>query len=189
MVKKLFDKHNFDYWNFDKFEEDSLSKVCFLINSAISNSSDELIKRGYNLKLDNLKDLKINANKYIDEYLESERLLSKINNLKIRKTNNRGLFFEVTKSNYSQVPSHFMESQTLNSSKRYKTEKLISLEVDINNAEDSVVAFEQEIFDEIAANVVKHNKVLKKVSEFFAYIDLVANFGYLAKKMNIKDLC
>lgn len=82
-----------------------------------------------------------------------------------------------------------MESQTLNSSKRYKTEKLISLEVDINNAEDSVVAFEQEIFDEIAANVVKHNKVLKKVSEFFAYIDLVANFGYLAKKMNIKDLC
>ncbi len=180
--KKLFDKHNFDYWNFDKFEEDSLSKVCFLINSAISNSSDELIKRGYNLKLDNLKDLKINANKYIDEYLESERLLSKINNLKIRKTNNRGLFFEVTKSNYSQVPSHFMESQTLNSSKRYKTEKLISLEVDINNAEDSVVAFEQEIFDEIAANVVKHNKVLKKVSEFFAYIDLVANFGYLAKK-------
>ncbi|WNZ66982.1 DNA mismatch repair protein MutS [Borreliella garinii] len=186
LVKKLFDKHNFDYWNFDKFEEDSLSKVCFLINSAISSSSDELIKRGYNLKLDNLKDLKINANKYIDEYLESERLLSKINNLKIRKTNNRGLFFEVTKSNYSQVPPHFMESQTLNSAKRYKTEKLISLEVDINNAEDSVVAFEQEIFDEIAANVVKHNKVLKKVSEFFAYIDLVANFGYLAKKNEYK---
>lgn len=186
LVKKLFDKHNFDYWNFDKFEEDSVSKVYFLINSAISNSSDELIKRGYDLKLDNLKDLKINANKYIDEYLESERMLSKINNLKIRKTNNRGLFFEVTKSNYSQVPPHFMESQTLNSSKRYKTEKLISLEVDINNAEDSVVAFEQEIFDEIAADVVKQNKVLKKVAEFFAYIDLVVNFGYLAKKNEYK---
>lgn len=185
LVKKLFDKHNFDYWNFDKSEEDGVSKVCFLINSAISNSSDELIKRGYDLKLDNLKDLKINANKYIDEYLESERMLSKINNLKIRKTN-RGLFFEVTKSNYSQVPPHFMESQTLNSSKRYKTEKLISLEVDINNAEDSVVAFEQEIFDEIAADVVKHNKVLKKVAEFFAYIDLVVNFGYLAKKNEYK---
>ncbi|WNY67121.1 DNA mismatch repair protein MutS [Borreliella lusitaniae] len=186
LAKKLFEKHNFDYWNFDKLEEDSVSKVCFLINSAISSSTDELIKRGYNLKLDSLKDLKINANKYIDEYLESERLLSKINNLKIRKTNNRGLFFEVTKSNYAQVPSHFMESQTLNSSKRYKTEKLISLEADINSAEDSVVAFEQEIFDEIALNVVKHNKVLKKVSEFFAYIDLVVNFGYLAKKNEYK---
>ncbi|WKC81074.1 DNA mismatch repair protein MutS [Borreliella tanukii] len=186
LVKKLFDKHNFDYWIFDKFEEDSVSKVYFLIKSAISSSSDELIKRGYDLKLDSLKDLKINANKYIDEYLESERLLSKINNLKIRKTNNRGLFFEVTKSNYAQVPSHFIESQTLNSSKRYKTEKLISLEVDINNAEDNVVAFEQEIFDEIASNVVEHNKVLKKVAEFFAYIDLVVNFGYLAKKNEYK---
>ncbi|EEE18742.1 DNA mismatch repair protein MutS [Borreliella burgdorferi] len=185
-VKKLFDKHNFDYWNFDKFEEDSISKVYFLINSAISSAPDELIKRGYDLKLDNLKDLKINANKYIDQYLESERLLSKINNLKIRKTNNRGLFFEVTKSNYAQVPPHFMESQALNSSKRYKTEKLISLEVDINNAEDNVVAFEQEIFDEIASNVVMHNKVLKKVAEFFAYIDLVVNFGYLAKKNEYK---
>ncbi|WP_210360606.1 hypothetical protein, partial [Borreliella garinii] len=61
-VKKLFDKHNFDYWIFDKFEEDSVSKVYFLINSAISSSSDELIKRGYDLKLDSLKDLKINAN-------------------------------------------------------------------------------------------------------------------------------
>ncbi|WNY65311.1 DNA mismatch repair protein MutS [Borreliella carolinensis] len=185
-VKKLFNKYNFDYWNFNKFEEDSISKVCFLIHSAISNLPDELIKRGYDLKLDSLKDLKINANKYIDKYLESERLLSKINNLKIRKTNNRGLFFEVTKSNYAQVPPHFMESQTLNSSKRYKTEKLISLEVDINNAEDNVVAFEQEIFDEIASNVVKHNKVLKKVAEFFAYIDLVVNFGYLAKKNEYK---
>ncbi|WKC75576.1 DNA mismatch repair protein MutS [Borreliella yangtzensis] len=185
-VKKLFDKHNFDYWIFDKFEEDSVSKVYFLINISISSSSDELIKRGYDLKLDSLKDLKINANKYIDEYLESERLFSKINNLKIRKTNNRGLFFEVTKSNYAQVPPHFIESQTLNSSKRYKTEKLISLEVDINNAEDNVVAFEQEIFDEIASNVVKHSKVLKKVSEFFAYIDLVVNFGYLAKKNEYK---
>ncbi len=113
-------------------------------------------------------------------------MLSKINNLKIRKTNNRGLFFEVTKSNYAQVPPHFMESQALNSSKRYKTEKLISLEVDINNAEDNVVAFEQEIFDEIASNVVMHNKVLKKVAEFFAYIDLVVNFGYLAKKNEYK---
>ncbi|WNY60539.1 DNA mismatch repair protein MutS [Borreliella bissettiae] len=185
-VKKLFNKYNFDYWNFNKFEEDSISKVCFLINSAISNLPDELIKRGYDLKLDSLKDLKINANKYIDKYLESERLLSKINNLKIRKTNNRGLFFEVTKSNYAQVPPHFMESQTLNSSKRYKTEKLISLEVDINNAEDNVVAFEQEIFDEIASNVVNHNKVLKKVAEFFGYIDLVVNFGYLAKKNEYK---
>ncbi len=157
-----------------------------MINSAISSAPDELIKRGYDLKLDNLKDLKINANKYIDQYLESERLLSKINNLKIRKTNNRGLFFEVTKSNYAQVPPHFMESQALNSSKRYKTEKLISLEVDINNAEDNVVAFEQEIFDEIASNVVMHNKVLKKVAEFFAYIDLVVNFGYLAKKNEYK---
>ncbi|SCW26349.1 DNA mismatch repair protein MutS [Borreliella japonica] len=186
LVKKLFDKHNFDYWNFDKFEEGSISKVYFLINSSISSSPDELIKRGYDLKLDSLKDLKINANKYIDEYLESERSLSKINNLKIRKTNNRGLFFEVTKSNYAQVPPHFMESQTLSSARRYKTEKLISLEVDINNAEDNVVAFEQEIFDEIASNVVKHNKVLKKVAAFFAYIDVVVNFGYLAKKNEYK---
>ncbi|WP_445436181.1 DNA mismatch repair protein MutS [Candidatus Borreliella tachyglossi] len=182
LAKRLFNEHFFNYWIFDANDEDNIKGIYSLINGSISREQDEIIKHGYNPKIDHLRKIKNNASRYVDDYLNFERNHSKINSLKIRKTNVRGLFFEVTKSYYGQVPSHFMESQTLNSAKRYKTNKLIELERDINDAEDNLSALEQEIFDEVALRIAKHSAVIKKVSEFCAYIDVVSNFAYLAKK-------
>ncbi|BDU62519.1 DNA mismatch repair protein MutS [Candidatus Borrelia fainii] len=181
-AKKLLNEHSFSYWIFDVNDENNIREIYSLIDCSISNDPDELIQHGYNFEIDRLKEIKNNASKYVDDYLNFERNFSKINSLKIRKINVRGLFFEVTKSYYGQVPSHFIESQTLNSVKRYKTNKLIELERDINDAEDNLLALEQEVFDDIALKIVKHSMVIKKVAKFFAYIDVVSNFAYLAKK-------
>lgn len=181
-VKRLLNEYSFNYWIFDVNDEGDIRGIYSLIDCAISNEQDELIKQGYNSEIDRLRELKNNASKYVDDYLDFERNFSKINSLKIKRINVRGLFFEVTKSYYGQVPSHFIESQTLNSVKRYKTNKLIELERDINDAEDNLLSLEQEIFDEIALKVVKYSTVIKKVAEFCAYIDVVSNFAYLAKK-------
>ncbi|ACH93727.1 DNA mismatch repair protein [Borrelia duttonii Ly] len=181
-VKELLNEYSFNYWIFDVNDETSIMEVYSLIDSSISNEQEELIKHGYNVKIDRLREIKNNASKYIDDYLNFERDFNKINSLKIKRTNIKGLFFEVTKSYYGQVPSHFIESQNLNSAKRYKTNKLIELERDINDAEDNLLAFEQEIFDEIALRVVKYSVIIKKIAEFFAYIDVIANFAYLARK-------
>ncbi|AHH08768.1 DNA mismatch repair protein MutS [Borrelia anserina] len=181
-LKKLFNEHSFNYWIFDVDDEDNIREVYSLIDSSISNEQDELIKRGYNSEVDRLREIKNNASKYVDDYLNFEKNFSKINSLKIKKTNIRGLFFEVTKSYYGQVPSHFIENQVLNSVKRYKTNRLIELEREINDAEDNLLALEQEIFDDVSLKVVKHSSVIKKIGEFCAYIDVVSNFAYLAKK-------
>ncbi|AHH03810.1 DNA mismatch repair protein mutS [Borrelia nietonii YOR] len=181
-VKRLLNEYSFNYWTFDVNDEDDIRGIYSLIDCAISNGQDELIKHGYNAEIDRLREIKNNASKYVDDYLDFEKNFSKINSLKIKRINVRGLFFEVTKSYYGQVPSHFIESQTLNSVKRYKTNKLIELERDINDAEDNLLSLEQEIFDGIALKVVKHSAVIKKIAEFCAYIDVVSNFAYLAKK-------
>ncbi|WP_024653255.1 DNA mismatch repair protein MutS [Borrelia persica] len=181
-VKKLFNEHSFNYWVFDVNDEKTIKEVYSLIDISISDEQDELIKHGYNEKIDRLREMKNNANKYIDDYLNFERDFNKINSLKIKRTNVRGLFFEVTKSYYEQVPTHFIESQTLNAAKRYKTNKLIELERDINDAEDNLLALEQEMFDEIALRVVKDSAIIKRIAEFFAYIDVISNFAYLARK-------
>ncbi|BCR21393.1 DNA mismatch repair protein MutS [Borrelia miyamotoi] len=181
-IKGLFEKYCFDYWIFNVNDEGDIGEVYSLINASISEEHDELIKHGYDSNIDRLRELKNNASKYVDDYLNFERSFSKINGLKIKRTNIRGLFFEVTKSHYGQVPSHFIESQTLNSVKRYKTTKLIELEKDINDAEDSLLALEQEIFDGIALRIVKYSAFIKRIAEFYAYIDVISNFAYLAKK-------
>ncbi|UER67940.1 DNA mismatch repair protein MutS [Borrelia sp. BU AG58] len=182
LVKKLFNEYSFGYWIFDTSDENSIRGIYSLINGSISREQDELIKQGYDPNIDRLRGIKNNASKYVDDYLNFERNFSKINSLRVKKTNARGLFFEVTKSYYGQVPSHFIESQALNTSKRYKTSKLIELERDINDAEDNLSALEQEVFDGIALKIAKHSAVIKKVSEFCAYSDIISNFAYLARK-------
>ncbi|BCR22206.1 DNA mismatch repair protein MutS [Borrelia sp. HM] len=181
-IKELFNEYSFDYWIFNIKDESDLGEIYSLINDSISEDRDEIIKHGYNSNIDRLRELKNNASKYIDDYLNFERNFSKINNLKIKKTNIRGLFFEVTKSYYGQVPSHFIESQTLNSIKRYKTNKLIELEREINDAEDNLSILEQEVFDKIALKIVRHSILIKRLAEFYAYVDVISNFAYLAKK-------
>lgn len=181
-AKRLLNEHSFSYWIFDDNDENNIREIYSLIDCSISKEPDELIQHGYNFEIDCLREIKNNASNYVDDYLNFERNFSKINSLKIRRINVRGLFFEVTKSYYGQVPSHFIESQTLNSVKRYKTNKLIELERDINDAEDNLLALEQEVFDDIASKIVKHSVVIKKIAKFFAYVDVVSNFAYLAKK-------
>ncbi|WP_421622499.1 DNA mismatch repair protein MutS [Borrelia sp. MN22-0132] len=182
LAKRLLNEHFFSYWIFDVNDENNIREIYSLIDCSISKEPDELIQHGYNFEIDRLREMKNNASKYVDDYLNFERDFSKISSLKIRKINVRGLFFEVTKSYYGQIPSHFVESQTLNSVKRYKTNKLIELERDINDAEDNLLALEQEVFDDIASKIVKHSVVIKKIAKFFAYVDVVSNFAYLAKK-------
>ncbi|AAX18113.1 DNA mismatch repair protein MutS [Borrelia turicatae] len=182
LAKRLLNEHSFSYWIFDVNDENNIREIYSLIDCSISKEPDELIQHGYNFEIDRLREIKNNASKYVDDYLNFERNFSKISSLKIRRINVRGLFFEVTKSYYGQVPSHFIESQTLNSVKRYKTNKLIELERDINDAEDNLLALEQEVFDDIASKIVKHSVVIKKIANFFAYVDVVSDFAYLAKK-------
>ncbi|UPA12439.1 DNA mismatch repair protein MutS [Borrelia venezuelensis] len=182
LAKRLLNEHSFSYWIFDVNDENNIREIYSLIDCSISKEPDELIQHGYNFEIDRLREIKNNASKYVDDYLNFERNFSKISSLKIRRINVRGLFFEVTKSYYGQVPSHFIESQTLNSVKRYKTNKLIELERDINDAEDNLLALEQEVFDGIASKIVKHSVVIKKIANFFAYVDVVSDFAYLAKK-------
>ncbi|WP_330730154.1 DNA mismatch repair protein MutS [Borrelia turicatae] len=182
LAKRLLNEHSFSYWIFDVNDENDIREIYSLIDCSISKEPDELIQHGYNFEIDRLREIKNNASKYVDDYLNFERNFSKISSLKIRRINVRGLFFEVTKSYYGQVPSHFIESQTLNSVKRYKTNKLIELERDINDAEDNLLALEQEVFDDIASKIVKHSVVIKKIANFFAYVDVVSDFAYLAKK-------
>ncbi|ANF34246.1 DNA mismatch repair protein MutS [Borrelia turicatae] len=182
LAKRLLNEHSFSYWIFDVNDENNIREIYSLIDCSISKEPDELIQHGYNFEIDRLREIKNNASKYVDDYLNFERNFSKISSLKIRRINVRGLFFEVTKSYYGQVPSHFIESQTLNSVKRYKTNKLIELERDINDADDNLLALEQEVFDDIASKIVKHSVVIKKIANFFAYVDVVSDFAYLAKK-------
>lgn len=108
-----------------------------------------LIKKGFNAELDDLLTLRDNGRQLLEAYLEEERALTGINSLKIRYNRLIGYFFEVTKSNLSLVPSHFIRRQGVVGGERFTTDRLAALESDINGASDRVIELERRLFVQI----------------------------------------
>jgi DNA mismatch repair protein MutS len=108
-----------------------------------------LIRDGFNKKLDGYKRLRDNGRQLLEEYLEEERKATGISSLKIRYNRLIGYFFEVTKLHLSKVPSHFIRRQGIVTGERFTTERLASLESDINGASDKIIELEKQLFLEI----------------------------------------
>ncbi len=105
-----------------------------------------LIRQGYNKELDELHSLKNNGRQLLEAYLEEERRLTGINTLKIKYNRLIGYYFEVTKSNLSLVPPHFIRRQGVVGGERYTTDRLAALESDINSASDHIIELEKKLF-------------------------------------------
>lgn len=105
-----------------------------------------LIRQGYNKELDELHSLKNNGRQLLEAYLEEERRLTGINTLKIKYNRLIGYYFEVTKSNLSLVPPHFIRRQGVVGGERYTTDRLAVLESDINSASDRIIELEKKLF-------------------------------------------
>ncbi|MDR0877508.1 MAG: DNA mismatch repair protein MutS [Treponema sp.] len=105
-----------------------------------------LIRNGYNQKLDDFKSLRDNGRETLEKYLEEERQATGISSLKIRYNRLIGYFFEVTKVHLSKVPAHFIRRQGIVTGERYTTDRLAALESDINGASDRIIELEKELF-------------------------------------------
>ena len=108
-----------------------------------------LIKDGYNQELDRLRKLHDSGRKLLEDYLEEERIATGISGLKIRYNRLIGYFFEVNNLNLSKVPPRFFRRQGIAGGERFSTERLASLEYDINGASDKIIELEKKLFLEI----------------------------------------
>ena len=79
-----------------------------------------------------------------------------IKNLKIKKNNVFGYFFEVTNSYKDLVPEDYIRKQTLANAERYTTPRLKELEDTILNAEDKLQTLEYDIFCRIRDTIAQY---------------------------------
>jgi DNA mismatch repair protein MutS len=108
-----------------------------------------LIRNGYNDRLDELHTLKDSGRLLLEEYLEEERLKTGIGNLKIRYNRLIGYFFEVNNNYLPKAPAYFIRRQGIAGGERFTTNRLASLESDINGASDKIIDLEKKLFLEI----------------------------------------
>jgi DNA mismatch repair protein MutS len=126
------------------FLEESLTE-----DPSIILTEGNLIRDGFNRKLDEHKRLRDNGRQLLEEYLEEEKEATGISSLKIRYNRLIGYFFEVTKVHLPKVPSYFIRRQGIVAGERFTTDRLAALESDINGASDKIVELERHLFLEI----------------------------------------
>jgi DNA mismatch repair protein MutS len=142
-----------------------------------------LIRRGYSPELDQLCLLRDKGRELLENYLEEEKNATGISSLKIRYNRLIGYFFEVTKAHLSQVPAHFIRRQGIAGGERFSTERLASLESDINGASDKIVELEKKLFLEIRNKAKEELRSLIAAARRIAELDAAQS---LAKAASIR---
>ncbi|MFO8065335.1 MAG: DNA mismatch repair protein MutS [Spirochaetia bacterium] len=145
-------------------------------------SEGNIIREGFDEKLDELKGLMANSKAYLNSYLDEERSASGINTLKIKYNKVLGYFFEVTKANVDKIPSHFVRRQSLVNAERYSTERLSELESRLNSASDEVVELERKLFLDIRNRVKEHIQRILDVCDRIAALDCYHSFAWAATR-------
>lgn len=172
---------------FSTFEERTYIESLYnLIDESIAEepsillTEGNLIKEGYNSEIDRYRNMKLHSKTILDNYLESEKERTGINNLKLKYNKILGYFFDVSKSNVSQVPEDYIRRQSLVNGERFTTEKLNELEVEINSAHTKVVDLEKILFLKIRDKVKEGITALLKLSQRIAELDSLQSFAYSA---------
>ncbi len=173
-------QNNFD----DLIEVRQLLEKSIREEPSILLSEGNLIKDGYSAELDGLRALQDNGRQFLENYLEEEREASGIPTLKIRYNRLIGYFFEVTKTNLTKVPKHFIRRQGVVGGERYSTERLAELESEINGASDRVVELEKKLFLEIRDKAKKTLASLAAAARRLAELDVAQS---LAKAASIRS--
>ncbi|MDR3167022.1 MAG: DNA mismatch repair protein MutS [Treponema sp.] len=131
-----------------------------------------LIQAGYSSELDELRQLRDNGRKLLEEYLEEERQATGISSLKIRYNRLIGYFFEVTKIHLPKVPSYFIRRQAITGAERFTTDQLAHLESEINGASDKVIELEKQLFLELREKAKELLPELSAASRRIAELDV-----------------
>ena len=145
-----------------------------------------IIKDGFDKKVDELRDVLNNGKKYVLRYEEEQKKRWNLTSgLKIGFNNILGYYIEITLRALqiiTKIPEDYIERATLKNAKRFTSEKLKELEEKIVNAEEKINDLEYEIFNEIRIKVEKETESILETTRNIAVIDVLACFAEIAEK-------
>jgi DNA mismatch repair protein MutS len=150
----------------------------------VSVSKGNVVNRGFNLELDQLKDLSKSGKNYLTEIQNREIENTGISSLKISFNNVFGYYLEVRNLHKDKVPEDWVRKQTLVNAERYITHELKDYESKILGAEEKILSLETQIFNDLILKLRPFIPVIKTNSHWLAVLDCLCGFGVLAQKMN-----
>lgn len=149
----------------------------------------DIIKIGYNEKVDELRDILQNGKKYLLDYeSQQKKRWNLTSGLKISHNNILGYYIQITKRTLQTMPKlpdgEYIERQTLKNAKRFTTIELKKLEEKIIEAEEKIYDLEYEIFCTIREKMIESTQHILETARNIAMIDVLSSFAEIAEKYN-----
>ncbi len=186
IIKQLLDQATS---NESKRINESLNELEPIINKIELAIDDEpplnisdggIIRRGYNIELDELRDISKNAKTWIANLQRDERERTNIPSLKVGFNKVFGYYIEISNAHKNKVPDDYIRKQTLVSSERYITPALKEYEDKILNAEEKIADLEFHLFNELRKEVAFFAKEIQQNAHLVAELDCYLSFAEAA---------
>ncbi|MEH6504266.1 MAG: DNA mismatch repair protein MutS [Cycloclasticus sp.] len=146
-----------------------------------------VIADGYDIKLDDFRNVSANADQFLLDLEQNEREKSQLNTLKINYNRVHGYYIEIPRSQADKVPEHFIRKQTLKNVERYITPELKVFEEKVLHAKEQALAHEKELYHALLLSFSSRLGELQACAEALAEIDLLANFAERALTLNFNQ--
>ena len=165
---------------------DPLEDLADLLGKAICDDPPVMVKEGgviqegYNVELDELRDLVGHTKEYIAKIETREKENTGIRTLKIGYNRVFGYYLEVSKSFLSQVPDTYIRKQTLANCERYITQELKELEDKIVTAGERILRLEAALFDETRRFAAQQLSRTQQTSGAVARLDVFCSLAAVA---------
>ncbi len=172
---------------------DSLNELEMIIRKIEIAITDEpplnisdggIIRKGYNIELDELRDISKNAKTWIANLQRDERERTNIPSLKVGFNKVFGYYIEISNTHKKKVPEDYIRKQTLVSSERYITPALKEYEDKILNAEEKIGELEFHLFNELRKEVAFYAKAIQENAHLIATLDCYLSFAEAADEYN-----
>ncbi len=165
---------------------DPLSDIETLIATALvdeppaSLRDGHVIRPGYHRELDALRDHDTSGKNWLNAFETQERERTGIASLRIGFNKVFGYYIEVRKAHQDRVPEAYIRKQTLVNAERFITPALKDHEVRMLRAEDQATQLEQELYEALRHELLRHTGRLQQMAHMLSQLDVLAALADVA---------
>jgi len=153
-------------------------------NSPINLNEGRIIKAGYNVELDELRDISTNAKDWIANFQQKERERTNISSLKVSFNKVFGYYIEISNTHKNKVPDNYIRKQTLVNCERYITVEMKEYEDKVLNAQDNINSLEYNLFNEIRNFAAMFTDGIQENAKLIGMLDCFLSFAECAEAYN-----
>lgn len=153
-------------------------------NPAAQIGKGEVIARGVDRELDELREISTGGKDYLLHLQQSEAERTGISSLKISYNNVFGYYIEVRNTFRDQVPPEWIRKQTLVNAERYVTQELKDYEEKILSADSHIYEIESRLYAALVAKIQASIRDIQTNCGIVAKIDVLQGFAQQAIDRN-----